>query len=371
MSSTESHKGLSPLGRLRGTVKTWLMMKVLEHQRKKEPFDGQKADTFQLPADAGPMINNSYFFGANGADGHSLIMRVGTRNAPLCEIFVIYVTPEGHLYTSIKDHYHIEECPMHVECVVPEKHFKVWFEGQLLDTVTGEKVDCKYALDFHATLPIFSALHHSDFRGMAQAFARPKWNKEFFRSVGGDTGAISKEDKTIPQIHYEQAGHFTGTMTLDGKDIEIDMPGSRDHAYGKRDWNYMSDHIWLMVTTEKGETFNFSLVDYPKVTGVFCGYTNIGYDHDESLVDYKIIQYDANDGLAPDVFIVDCTFTDGKTVRVTARRENNLYLRFDNGNFFFQEGVGEVDFGGIKCRGSIEYGFNKDKTRWGIEKLKS
>jgi len=362
-------------------IKTWLMMKVLERQRKKEPFDGQKADMFQLPADAGPMINNSYFFGANGADGHSLIMRVGRRNAPLCEIFVIYVTPDGHLYTSVKDHYPVEECPMHVECVEAEKHFKVWFDGQLLDTVTGEKVACKYALDFHATLPIFSALHHSDFRGMAQAFARPKWNKEFFRSVGGDTGAISKEDKTIPQIHYEQAGHFTGYIELETLKPEtlkpetlkletlkrlIDMPGSRDHAYGKRDWNYMSDHIWLMVTTAKGETFNFSLVDYPKVTGVFCGYTNIGYDHDESLVDYKIIQYDANDGKAPDVFIVDCTFTDGKTVRVTARRENNLYLTFDNGNFFFQEGVGEVDFGGIKCRGSIEYGFNKDKSRWGI-----
>jgi len=354
---------------LKYKIKMWLMMKVLERKRKSDPFDVVKHDTFQLPADAGPMINNSYFFGANGADGHSLIMRVGRRNAPLAEIFVIYVTPDGHLYTSVKDHYPVEECPMRVECVVPGEHFKVWFEGELLDTVTGETLDCKYALDFHATLPAFSALHHSDFRGMAQAFARPKWNKEFFKKAGGDTGTAkgSQNDKDIPQIHYEQAGRFTGSMVLGGKEIKIDMPGSRDHAYGKRDWNYMSDHIWLMVTTEKGETFNFSMVDYPMVTGVYCGYTNIGYDHDESLVDCKIIQYDANDGKAPDVFIVDCTFTDGKTVRVTAKRENNLYLTFDNGNFYFQEGVGEVDFGGVKCRGSIEYGFNKDKSRWRIK----
>jgi len=360
-------------------IKTWLMMQVLKQTRKKRPFDGVACDTFHLPADAGEMINNSYFFGANSAEGESLIMRVGKRNAPLCEIFVIYVTPDGHLYTSVKDHYPIEECPMEVECVVPEKHFRVKFDGNLLDTVTGEEVACQYSLDFHATLPCFSALHHSDFRGMAQAFARPNWNREFFKKSGGDTGAAAKgeHDNDIPQIHYEQAGHFTGTLKLASLnsnpgtiilDRQIDMPGSRDHAFGKRDWNYMSDHIWLMVTTAKGETFNFSLVDYPMVTGVFCGYTNIGYDHDESLVGYKIIQWDACDGKAPDVFIVDCTFTDGKTVRVTAKRENNLYLTFDNGNFFFQEGVGEVDFGGIKCRGSIEYGFNKDKSRWAIGK---
>jgi len=345
------------------------MMKVLERVRNSRPFDVVKEDTFRLPEGAGEMINNSYFFGANGSDGHSLIMRVGKRNTPLCEIFVIYVTPDGHLYTSVKDHYPLEDCPMEVECVKPGEHFKVKFSDVLLDTVSGEQVPCQYELDFHATLPCFSALHHSDFRGMAQAFARPKWNREFFKKAGGDTGTTGKKkpgDKDIPQIHYEQAGRFTGRMLLDGKEIKIDMPGSRDHAYGKRDWNYMSDHIWLMVTTEKGETFNFSLVDYPMVKGVFCGYTNIGYDHDESLVDYKIIQWDACDGKAPDVFIVDCTFTDGKTVRVTAKRENNLYLTFDNGNFYFQEGVGEVDFGGIKCRGSIEYGFNKDKSRWAI-----
>ena len=352
-------------------IKTWLMMRALEKARKARPFDVQKEDTFQLPEGAGPMINNSYFFGANGPDGHSLIMRVGLRNTPLCEIFVIYVTPDNHLYTTPKDRYPIEECPMHVKCIEPGKHFHVDFKGQLMDNVSGELVDCSYSLDFNATLPCFSALHHSDFRGMAEAFARPRWNREFFRKAAGDTGTQDKgkDDKDIPQIHYEQAGHFTGTMTLGGKEIRIDMPGSRDHAYGKRNWDFMSDHIWLMVTTAKGETFNFSLVDYPMVEGVFCGYSNIGYDHDESLVGYKIIQWDANDGKAPDVFIVDCTFSDGKTVRVTARRENNLYLTFDGGNFFFQEGVGEVDFGGVKCRGSLEYGFNRDKTRWRIAGL--
>lgn len=364
--------------------KTWLMTKAMEYKRKKDPFDGVKADLFELPADADGMCNNSYFFGANGSDGHSLIMRVGKRNMPLCEIFVIYVTPEGHLYTSVKDHYPTDACPMKVECVEPEKHFKIWFEDELLDTETGKTLPCKYELDFHATLPIFDAMQHSDFRGMARAFARPKWNKQFFKEASGDTGVAKiKGEKiktaNIPQRHYEQAGHFTGKMILDGKEITIDMPGSRDHAYGKRDWNYMSDHIWIMATTEKGETFNFSLVDYPKVEGVFCGYSNIGLDHDESLIDYKIIEWDAADGKAPDKFVLDCTFTDStsasgeKTVRVTAKRENNLYLTFQNCDpnqktvFFFQEGVGEIDFGGVKARGSIEYGFNPDRSRWKIK----
>lgn len=349
------------------------MMKAMEYKRRKFPLDGQKADLFQLPEDADPRINNSHYFGANGSNGESLIMRVGRRNAPLAEIFVMYVTPDGHLYTSEKDHYPSEECPMHVECIEPEKHLNVKFKGNLIDTETGEKVPCSFELDFNATLTIFDAMQHSDFRGMAKAFARPKWNREFFREAGGDTGVnkvkgdkIEGKKKNIAQRHYEQPGHFTGHMTLGDKEINIDMRGSRDHAFGNRDWNYMSDHIWLMVNTDKGETFNFSLVNFAKVEGVFCGYSNIGYDHHESLTDYKIIQYDACDGLAPDVFIVDCTFSDGKTVRVTARRETNLYLTFDNGNYFFQESIGEVDFGGVKCRGSLEYGFNRDHSRWRI-----
>lgn len=350
---------------LKFKIKTAIMKWMMEKKRKAEPFDGKAADSFQLPANAGPMINNSYFFGANDPTGHSLIMRVGYRNTGFAEVFVIYTNKQKNLFfTSEKESYPIAECPMKVEILEPEKRLRVMFDGNLKNESTGEIVPCKYDLEFTATLPIFSAFHHSDFRGMAQAFARAKWNKEFFKEAGGDTGMSSDDKKIAKQIHYEQAGHFAGEMTIGGKNIWIDMPGSRDHAYGKRDWDYMSDHIWIMVTTAKGETFNFSMVNYPKVEKVFCGYTNIGYDHDESLIGYKVIQWDACDGKAPDVFIVDCKFTDGKWYRVTCKREYNLYLQFGGGVFFFQEGVGEVDINGIKARGSIEYGFNRNKNRW-------
>ena len=349
-------------------IKTALMKFAMEQKRRKEPFDGVASDLFQLPPNAGPMINNSYFFGANGPDGHSLIMRVGHRNTGFDEVFVIYITPDGRFYTMEKQVYTADQSPLHVTCVTPEKHFKVWFDGNFIDTRTQEVVPAKFNLDFHATLPIFDAMQHSDFRGMAMAYARAKWNREFFREAGGDTGMGDKKNadqvNNIPQRHYEQAGHFTGQMTLGSEQITIDLPGSRDHAFGKRDWNYMSCHVWIMVTTARGETFNFSLVSYPKVKNVFCGYSNIGYGRDYSIIDYKMIEYSHNDGKAPDRMVVDCTLSNGKTVRLTTRRENNLYLEFDGGNFYFQEGVGEADIDGVKARGSLEFGYNRDKSRW-------
>jgi len=350
-------------------IKTALMKFAMEQKRRKDPFDGKRADLFELPAGAGSMINNSYFFGANGPDGHSLIMRVGHRNGCEDEVFVIYITPDGRFYTQEQQRYPTQSSPLRVSCIVPEEHFHIDFDGNLRDTTSGALLPTRFSLDFHARLPIFDAMQHSDFRGMAMAFARARWNRDFFREVGGDTGMGDKRrgdqiKDNIPQRHYEQAGQFVGQLTLGDSQTSINLPGSRDHAYGKRDWNYMCCHVWIMVTTARGETFNFSLVSYPKVKNVFCGYCNVGYDRDYSIVDYRMVEYNHREGQAPDRMVVDCTLSNGRTVRLTTLREYNQRLEFDHGNFYFQEGVGEADIDGVKARGSLEFGFNRDPQRW-------
>jgi len=349
---------------LKFKIKTMIMQTLMEQSRKKK-FDAAECDSFQLPADAGPLVNNSYFFGGNTEDGQSLIMRIGFRNVGFVEVFVMYKDVDGRFLTIDKQQFPTEESPMKVKCLEPGSKWHVEYDGKLVDTAASKTYHCTFSFDYTAKLYPFSALHHSDFRGMAEAFAREKWNKKFFRSLVGDTG-VGADKKKYPQLHYEQTGHMEGKLILDGvEERKLSMSCIRDHAYGTRDWNLMDAHIWLIAMNDKGEGMNFSIVNYPHAKKIFCGYSSFGSDRNYSLVDYNIIAYDHKDGLGTDDMIVDCTFSNGKTVRVKSHRVDNLVTTFDGGNYYFQEGIGDFDIGGVKARGSIEYGYNRDKSRWG------
>lgn len=358
---------------LKFRLKTKIMQALMEQHRKK-PFDVAECDKFQLPGNAGPLINNSYFFGGNTVAGQSLIMRIAYRNTGFVELFVIYCDVDGRFLTVEKQSYPTAECPLKVSCTIPGKAWHLHFDGRMVDAHAQKTYNCVFDVDYNATLEPFSALHHSDFRGMAEAFAREKWNGKFFKALSGDTGVGSKSDKNdadkLPQLHYEQTGRFTGEIQfsmIDGSIVEhrkIDMTAARDHSFGKRDWNFMNDHIWLLMMTDNGEVLNFSIVNYPHVKRIFCGYSNFGDTENRSLIDYRILSYDHNEGKGSDSMTVECTFAGGKKLTITSHRVNNVVTPFDNGNYYFQEGVGTFDVGGVPARGSIEYGFNKDKSRW-------
>lgn len=339
------------------------IMQMMMDRKKKEKFDIVSNDQFQLPSTVGPLINNSYYFGGNNTQGESLILRVGYRNTGKIEIFVIYCTEGGDFYAIEKQEYPTESAPIQFQCTEPGKKWNIQFNGNLVNQKTQEVFPCSFDINYTATLEAFSALHHSDFRGMAEAFAREKWNKQFFKSLTGDTG-MSKDKEKLSQIHYEQTGRLEGTITLNGESRTISLTGARDHSFGKRDWNYMNNHIWLLAMTDQGEVLNVSLVNYPHVKQIFCGYSNFGEERNYAMTDYQMVSYDHNDGMGPDEIIVNCTFANGKKYMIKANRDFNILTPFDNGNFYFQEGVGTFDINGVKARGSIEYGFNKDKSRW-------
>lgn len=340
------------------------MLGMMHLKRWAEPFDCAKNDVFELPEDASPMINNSWFFGGNGADGTSMIMRLGVRKTGLAEVFLIYCTPDGRFYGTQKQEYTVDTAPLHVTCITPGEHFHVLYDGKINDMKTGELVDCRLEFDYNATHPAFDAMQHSDFRGMAMAYARPKWNKQFFNDSDGETGMGSKAEKKLTQRHYEQIGTMTGVMLCDGKEQKFSIPATRDRAFGKRDWNHMDDHIWIVGVTEDGQGFNFSTVSYPKVKGIFCGYSDIGFDKTYSLIDYKIESGDFSDGIGPEVLLIKAKFSNGKWVTIKCTRKYDLLTPFDNGNYYFHEGVGDIEINGKKARGSLEYGWNKDKSRW-------
>ena len=345
-------------------IKEQIVLKAIEKKRKSTPFDLTEAELHQLPQTEDKLINNSYYFGGNSTDGHSLIFRIAYRCYG-CEVFVLY-TREGKFYTIDKQAFARGEEPIRLTCMEPGKRWRLEFDGILQDNATGELLPSRFDVTYTATLPPFHAMYHACFIGMARAFAREKWTKEFFaEAMSSDMGTDkSPESKKNQQHHYEQTGRFSGMIEIGGQSCPVEMTAIRDHSFGKRDWNYMQDHIWLMAMTDAGEALNFSIVNYPRLKRIFVGYTNIGLDHNVSLKDYKLLEYDHNNGLGTDRIVVECLFTDGRRLLVKAQRKENVVTPFDGGNYYFQEGIADYDISGVKARGTIEYGFNGDSSRW-------
>lgn len=354
-------------------------MERMMAKQKSEPFDYIGADLFRIPEGASSIINNSWFFGGDSPDGMSFKMRVAHRNGSPSEVFLIWIGKDGRYLATDKQSYDPAECPLTVKNVIPGRDWDVRFDGDVTDMKDGSRHHCLMQFSYKARLPIYHPMFDGCTRGMSEALASQRWNKKFFESLAGDTG-LGETDKTIKQVHYEQTGHMEGTMTIDGGEpVAFSVPGIRDRAFGKRDWNYMDCHVWLVAVTERGEAMNLSIVSYPHAKRFFCGYMDYDSDRNHPLTDYKIISYDHCGGKGPERMIVDCSFANGKVYRVVADRTHDLVTPFDGGNFYFHEAVGNFTFTEIpslgaealpgartiKARGTIELGWNRDSSRWG------
>lgn len=345
-------------------VKLKIITSAMTKKKETAPFDAAVLDLHELTPEAGELENNSYFFGAHSVQGESITMRLGQRVQGYSEVFVMYRSPEGRFYTIDQQQFPSDKCPLSVENIIPARDWMVHFDGTMIDTETNEAMRCRFDLRFTSRLPIFYPMKDADLSGMARAFAMQKWNKAFFKSMKGDTG-MGGDKKSSQQYHYEQTGRLSGQMQLGEQQFSIDLAGIRDRAFGRRDWNYMDSHVWLVAVTERGEVMNISIVNYPHAKKLYCGYTDIASDRNAALSEYEMLDWDWNDGKGPEVMHFGCRFTDGKSYTVTVSRVNDLVTEFDGGNFYFHEAIGDFMIGDIRARGTIEYGFNRDKSRWG------
>lgn len=347
---------------LKQSIKEAVIVSALKRKLKAQPFDLEAYERHTLPAGAPPLISNSYYFGGSNTAGTSLVFRFGLRSH-LSECFVLF-THEGRFFVGSSQQFGPDECPVRVECLEPGRRWRCLFDGQMTDTATGQVQPARFDLEWKARLPIFDSTSDGDPRGFARAFARQKWNKAFFAQFReGDTGMDASDSSA--QHHYEQTGRFCGSFVIGDETFNIDLPACRDHSFGKRDWGYMCNHIWLMPITDDGRTLNLQLVNYPTANGICVGYTDLYTPQNVSLNRYAIRHYDHNGGLGTDRMEIDLFFNDGNTYHVEATRTHNLLTPFDGGRFYFQEGLADYRINGIPARGTIEYGFNQDPARWG------
>jgi hypothetical protein len=58
------------------------------------------------------------------------------------------------------------------------------------------------------------------------------------------------------QNRFEQAGRINGVLEVNGRRLEFDRIGHRDHSWGPRNWGYPHHWKWLLAHTPSGRALN-------------------------------------------------------------------------------------------------------------------
>ena len=70
----------------------------------------------------------------------------------------------------------------------------------------------------------------------------------------------AQNEDGCPQIvadnRFEQSCRITGTLVLNGRTIELDTTGHRDHSWGTRDWDSIQDWKWVSAQADDDLTLN-------------------------------------------------------------------------------------------------------------------
>ena len=380
-------------------LKIALAVKSIENKKKKNPFDQYFSEHFQLPQGADSSMNNSYYFSGHDQLGNSLLFRLGQRGGGEYEVWFAIKDSDGGVFVNrnqsfklIKSKgnsqannntYHKPEVT--VSCLETGKKWAFSFEGETYRVNPGQnkitkqlndKVRINFKGIFDASSDIFEFSRHMDSGVLAKAIAREKWNRSFFKNINNNH-----------QTHYEQAGEISGILTLNREERNIRIRAIRDHSFGKRDWDYMDRHIWILALLENGDVLNISMVRYPAVRELQSGYLISGhiagnsngnldssascnFQKNSTVCLYRSTSIDEIEcsGYVPDKLNLFVTLSDGTNLNVFCEKELELIFPFDNGVYTIHEGIGHFKCNGIKGRGIIEFGFNKDPSRWGRAK---
>lgn len=324
------------------SLKKTIICKSIDKRVKQHPFDYHYAESFSLEGEKDPLINNSYYFSAHD-ENMSFFARLGKRVNVDETWFALYL--EGKIYSLKQEFFPNGSSPVLVEKI--GENWTVSYQGKLNEndetTFHATFIAHQKPIDFTSNMPA---------ERMATGIANEKWNKAFFEQLQNVSG----------QCHYEQEGLLEGQLTLNGRTMDFHLPCVRDHSFGKRDWNYMNNHLWLMAVSPSRQ-FNYSLVSYPVMSVL-----EVGNYRDEAGMHY-LMQADLdfqqiNQGTVPRELSFHVQLDNSQSIHVAAKVLAGVTYHFQEGQYILHENIAEFSIDGKACRGILEIGFNGNRSRW-------
>ena len=318
------------------------MARTIDKRNQQHPFDYQYADNFSLKGVDDPWINNSYYFSAHN-EKMSVFTRLGRRVNAEETWFAVYL--DGKLYSLKQEFYPQGQSPIVVEKAGGD--WAIAYQGTLND-----HDDILFQAKFVAKQSPVDFTSHMPTARMATGIANEKWNKAFFEQLQNVSG----------QCHYEQEGVLEGELTLNGKTVDFQLPCVRDHSFGKRDWNYMNNHLWLMAVSSDRQ-FNYSLVSYPVMSVL-----EVGHFRDEAgmhcMRQADLDLHEINKGTVPQELSLNVMLDNGQRINVLSKKLAGVTYHFQDGQYILHENIAEFTIDGKRGRGILEIGFNRDSSRY-------
>lgn len=324
------------------SLKRTIICKSIDKRVKQHPFDFQFVESYSIEGEEDPLINNSYYFSAHD-ENMSFFARLGKRVNVDETWFALYL--EGKIYSLKQEFFPNGSSPVLVEKI--GENWTVSYQGKL-----NENDEISFHAAFIAHQKPIDFTSNMPAERMATGIANEKWNKAFFEQLQNVSG----------QCHYEQEGVLEGQLTLNGRTMDFHLPCVRDHSFGKRDWNYMNNHLWLMAVSPSRQ-FNYSLVSYPVMSVL-----EVGNYRDEAGMHY-LMQADLdfqqiNQGTVPRELSFHVQLDNSQSIHVAAKVLAGVTYHFQKGQYVLHENIAEFSIDGKACRGILEIGFNGNRSRW-------
>ncbi|MCR4562550.1 MAG: hypothetical protein K5694_05055 [Bacilli bacterium] len=323
-------------------LKRRIINSAIKKRNKNVAFNYEEAENFSLDNISDPSINNSYYYSAHDEE-MSIFCRLGLRCNLEESWFLIFY--KGKAYSLKEEFFEAGQSPLKVKrsgiC------HEISFSGILNDcdevTFKATFSTKEKPLNFSTDMPSGR---------MATAMANEKWKKSFFSAL----------DNVQGQTHYEQTGLLEGKFTLNREEVSFSLPCVRDHSFGKRIWDYMNNHLWLMGVSPSSQ-FNYSLVSYPVMSLLEVG----NYYHDDQqryLLCSDLSLEKIAKGEVPSSLKMKASFDDGCLYEVEVKVLKTFTYHFEDGKYILHENLAEFQIGEKKLRGILEIGFNADKSRF-------
>jgi hypothetical protein len=316
-------------------------------------------------------MNNSYYFTAHSPDGEVMFFRYAQRGGgenAAAEIWMAYRAADGTAFVNEECLCKLSESTARVECVTPLKKWNFSFKGKMIpvspdgDLIarpSGEAVEAECSGVFKSSFGLYEFSRDTEPGAYCEAIAAEKWYKGFTKNL-----------EHIHQIHIEQDGYVTGSLTAGGKRYNIAAEAIRDHSYGRRAWSFFNRHTWLIGVLEDGTRINVNTVRYPvlNVKGLKTGYrikdgkkaNSTGITFSDALgtsgMPYKTGSYRAK-------------YSDGSSIDCSFKLDIAFPFEFKDkgGSYTIYEGVSAYTANGMKGRGITEFGYNGDKSRYQVK----
>ncbi len=329
--------------------------KVIE-QLNNVTFNYQLAENYQLEKQAAITMNNSYYFCAHSIDKkQSLIMRLENR-VDYSEVWFYY--SEGNNKYFLEQTNFTANPPLKI--YNEEGIWYIRFSG-VVKKNQKDQVRCTIDAQFSSSKDPIDYLTQTLPERFAIAIAQENWNIEDYK-------ALDNKD----YVSYEQVGTLNGKMLLEGQHSNFNIPCFRNHSYGKKDWNYLNNHLKLVALNENG-SFSFAMNSNPKLSLFETG--NYNYLNDN----YKVFsaKYERATllrGTSPENLNIYIELDNKNKIGIHIKKLDEIIYYFQEGDYMIVEGIAEFLIEGRSYRGIIETGFNKDRMRWfnnkNIEKIR-